>query len=75
MTKNTAKVLKLENKGELAVGKAADVLVLEAKSLELKEVIAGGKRLYREGSLNFKESYLQNSNRVIDLVGEAGAEE
>jgi len=75
VTKNTARVLKLENKGELAEGKAADVLVLDAKSLELKEVIAGGKRLYREGWLNFKESYLQNSNRVIDLVGEAGLEE
>jgi len=71
VTKNTAKVLKLESKGELAAGKAADVLVLDAQSLELKEVIAGGKRLYREGSLNFKESYLHNSNRVIDLVGEA----
>ena len=75
VTKNTATVLKLESKGELASGKAADVLVLDAQSLELKEVIAGGKRLYREGELNFKESYLHNSNRVIDLVGEAGAEE
>lgn len=71
VTKNTATVLKLEDKGQLAVGKAADALVLEAKSLELREVIAGGKRLYRDGGLDFKESYLENSNRVIDLVGEA----
>jgi beta-aspartyl-dipeptidase (metallo-type) len=71
VTKNTATVLKLENKGHLAAGKAADVLVLEAESLELKEVIANGKRLYRDGELNFKESYLENSNRVIELVGEA----
>jgi beta-aspartyl-dipeptidase (metallo-type) len=71
VTKNTATVLKLENKGQLAEGKAADVLVLEAESLELKEVIANGKRLYRDGELNFKESYLENSNRVIELVGEA----
>jgi beta-aspartyl-dipeptidase (metallo-type) len=71
VTKNTATVLKLENKGQLAAGKAADVLVLEAESLELKEVIANGKRLYRDGELNFKESYLENSNRVIELVGEA----
>jgi len=75
VTKNTATVLKLENKGELAAGKAADVLVLDAKSFELKEVIAGGRRFFREGWLNFKESYLQNSNRVIDLTGEAGLEE
>jgi beta-aspartyl-dipeptidase (metallo-type) len=75
VTRNTARALKLENKGELVAGKAADVLMLDAKSLELKETIAGGKRLYREGWLNFKESYLHNSNRVIDLVGEAGLEE
>src|SRR5215216_955144 len=48
VTKNTAKVLKLEKKGELAAGKEADVLVLDADSLELKEVIARGKRLFRE---------------------------
>ena len=69
VTKNTANVLKLHDKGELAAGKAADVLVLQADSLELKEVIAGGKRLFREGRLDFKESYLQKSNRVINLVG------
>ena len=70
VTKNTATVLKLDNKGELAAGKDADVLVLEVESLELKEVIAGGKRLFREGRLEFKESYLEKSNRVINLVGE-----
>lgn len=69
VTKNTAKVLKLQDKGELAAGKAADVLVLDADSLELKEVIAGGKRLFRDGRLDFKESYLEKSNRVINLSG------
>jgi beta-aspartyl-dipeptidase (metallo-type) len=71
VTKNTARVLKLEDKGELAAGKAADVLVLGAESLELKEVIAGGKRLFRDGQLNFKESYSEKSNRVINFIGEA----
>jgi beta-aspartyl-dipeptidase (metallo-type) len=69
VTKNTAKVLKLEKKGELAAGKEADVLVFDADSLELREVIARGKRLFREGRLDFKESYLEKSNRVINLVG------
>ena len=69
VTKNTAKVLKLQDKGELAGGKAADVLVLDADSLGLKEVIAGGKRLFRDGRLDFRESYLEKSNRVINLVG------
>ncbi|MEN3328677.1 MAG: hypothetical protein V7638_3484 [Acidobacteriota bacterium] len=69
VTKNTANVLKLHDKGELAAGKAADVLVLDADSFELKEVIAGGKRVVRDGRLDFKESYLEKSNRVINLVG------
>jgi beta-aspartyl-dipeptidase (metallo-type) len=69
VTKNTAKVLRLQDKGELAAGKAADVLVLDADSLELKEVIAGGKRMLRNGRLEFKENYLEKSNRVINLVG------
>jgi beta-aspartyl-dipeptidase (metallo-type) len=69
VTKNTANVLKLHDKGELAAGKAADVLVLDADSLELKDVIAGGKRVFRDGRLEFKESYLEKSNRVINLVG------
>jgi len=70
VTKNTATVLKLNNKGTIAPGKAADVLILDAGSLELKDVIAGGKRLFRDGQLDFKESYLKKSNRVINLVGE-----
>jgi hypothetical protein len=34
-------------------------------------VIVGGKRLFRDGELDIKESYLKQSNRVINLVGEA----
>src|SRR5215212_2017215 len=70
VTKNTATVLKLNNKGAIAPGKSADVLILDADSLELKDVIAGGKRLFRDGRLDFKETYLKKSNRVINLVGE-----
>jgi beta-aspartyl-dipeptidase (metallo-type) len=71
VTKNTAAVLKLDKKGELAPGKVADVLILKADSLELRDVIAGGKILFRDGHLEFTENYLERSNRVINLVGEA----
>lgn len=71
VTKNPATVLKLEDKGELAPGKAADVLVLKSDSLEVKDVVARGQCLFRDGRLNFKETYLEKSNRVINLVGEA----
>jgi beta-aspartyl-dipeptidase (metallo-type) len=75
VTKNTANALKLDKKGELAPGKAADVLILQAESLELRDVIAGGKRLLRNGELDFQESYLEESNRVINLVGKAASAE
>jgi len=55
VTSNTADVLKLPNKGRLAEGKDADVLVLERGSLELVEVIAGGRRLLRGGRPTVEE--------------------
>jgi beta-aspartyl-dipeptidase (metallo-type) len=42
-TRNPARVLKLEDAGTIAEGKRADLLVLDAKSLELRHVIAGGR--------------------------------
>ena len=42
-TRNPARVLKLEDAGTIAEGKRADLLVLDAKSLKLRHVIAGGR--------------------------------
>ena len=70
VTSNVAEVLKLANKGSLKTGAAADVLVIENSSLELVEVIAGGKRLFRDGKLAFKEAFLADSERDIRLDGE-----
>lgn len=70
VTSNTAEVLKLEMKGRIAEGKAADVLVLEKETLELREVISSGNRLLRDGEIVFKEAFLKESNRNISLVGE-----
>ncbi len=69
VTANTAKVLKLEQKGRLEAGKAADVLVLERKSFELREVISGGRRLFKDGAIAFEEAFLEESNREIKLEG------
>lgn len=69
VTKNTAQVLKLGHKGELLEGKAADVLVMRRENLEIKEVIAGGRRLMKSGRLVFKEKFLEESNRQIELKG------
>jgi beta-aspartyl-dipeptidase (metallo-type) len=42
-TRNPARVLKLDDAGVIAEGKRADLLVLDAKTLELRHTIAGGR--------------------------------
>ena len=66
---NTAQVLKLEQKGLLKEGKDSDVLVLGKKSFELREVISGRRRLFKNGAIAFKEAFLEESNRDIKLKG------
>jgi beta-aspartyl-dipeptidase (metallo-type) len=70
VTANTAKVLKLEDKGRLEAGMASDIIVLHKENLEIKDVISGGRRLIKNGRLNFKEKFLKESNRTIKLEGE-----
>jgi len=43
-TRNPARVLKLHDVGEIAEGKRADLLLLDAKTFELRQVIAYGVR-------------------------------
>jgi beta-aspartyl-dipeptidase (metallo-type) len=68
-TSNTAQVLRLRNKGRLAVGKAADVLVLRKGSLEIVEVISLGRRMVKNGEIAVREEFLAESNRRIVLNG------
>jgi beta-aspartyl-dipeptidase (metallo-type) len=69
VTTNTARVLKLKGKGRLAAGADADVLVLGKESLEIREVIAGGRRMMKDGRVTVTESFLKESNRRISLTG------
>jgi beta-aspartyl-dipeptidase (metallo-type) len=69
VTANTAAVLKLEHKGRLEVGRDADLLVLRKDTLEIKDVVARGRRLVRDGKLVFSENFLSESNRLIRLEG------
>jgi beta-aspartyl-dipeptidase (metallo-type) len=69
VTSNTARVLKLDGKGSLDAGKDADVLVLRQGSLEIRDVIAGGQRLMRDGQVVLNEGFLKESNRIISLSG------
>jgi beta-aspartyl-dipeptidase (metallo-type) len=69
VTSNTARALKLDRKGRLAEGQDADLLTFHQGSLELKEVIAGGRRLMIDGEVAIAERFLQDSNRSISLSG------
>jgi beta-aspartyl-dipeptidase (metallo-type) len=74
VTSNTAKILKLEKKGKLDVGCDADVLVLTKGSLEIRDVIAKGKRLVAEGHCETKPKFLEESSRNVTLVGDESEE-
>ena len=67
---NTAGVLKLQGRGRLAEGCAADVVVLDRDDLEVCEVIAGGKRLVKDGQPAVREHFLSESHRQWRLEGE-----
>jgi beta-aspartyl-dipeptidase (metallo-type) len=69
VTSNTARVLKLDGKGVLAEGKDADLLVIRQRSLDLKDVIACGRRLMIDGEVAATEAFLEESNRRILLSG------
>jgi beta-aspartyl-dipeptidase (metallo-type) len=69
VTVNTARVLKLQRKGRLAVGCDADVLVLRRDSLAVAEVIAMGRPFVSGGNPVFRERFLEKSNRRIELHG------
>lgn len=69
VTANTAAVLKLESKGRLEPGRDADVLVLRPKSLEVVHVLARGRLLVRDGGLQVRERFLEESRRALKLVG------
>lgn len=70
VTSNTANALKLKLKGAIKAGNAADILVLKKKTFELRDVLSSGKHLFKDRKIAFKEAFLKDSNRVVNLVGE-----
>ena len=69
VTSNTATVLKLKTKGRLETGCDGDVLVMDARSLEIHHVLARGVQMVRDGELMVHERFLDTSTRTIELVG------
>ena len=70
VTRNPATVLKLDRKGTLAVGKDADIVILSRDTLEIRDVIARGKRMVADGRPIVREKFLSKSSRCIDIVGD-----
>jgi beta-aspartyl-dipeptidase (metallo-type) len=70
VTKNTAKVLGLSNKGQLKVGADGDIVVMEKDGFDLVHVLAHGKRMVSDGTVAVTEEFLEESNRRISLRGE-----
>jgi beta-aspartyl-dipeptidase (metallo-type) len=70
ITSNTARTLKLERKGRLAPNCDADIVIVRKDTLEIREVIARGRPVVRNGRLCRPEAALQGSNRKVELYGE-----
>jgi beta-aspartyl-dipeptidase (metallo-type) len=71
-TANTARALKLRNKGRIQPGCDADLLIMKRKTLDLIDVIACGRRMVSGGKLNVTEKFLAMGNRDIRLKGKSG---
>lgn len=67
-TSNTARALKLNNKGRIAPGCDADMAIMDAKNLEMIHVISRGQVLMKEGKLNFPNRP-KNTRRDFDIYG------
>jgi beta-aspartyl-dipeptidase (metallo-type) len=69
-TRNTARILKLKEKGEVRKGCAGDILLLEEGSLEIVHVLSHGRFVVRDGRVVEREKWLEDSDRSIQLEGE-----
>lgn len=70
VTRNPARILKLDDKGVLEKGRWGDILLLEKGSLDIVHVLSRGTFMVRDGSLAVDEKFLEGSNREINLRGE-----
>jgi beta-aspartyl-dipeptidase (metallo-type) len=73
VTANTARVLKLAGKGRLGRGADADVLILDARSLELRSMIARGRVMLKNGRMMVEERWLKDSDRRFEIDGKKAA--
>lgn len=71
VTLNPARATRLDRrKGTIEVGKDADITVLDRENLDVREVIARGNRMVRDGRVVAREKFLESSYRTIRLTGD-----
>lgn len=63
VTRNTAEVLKLRQKGRLETGADGDLLMIEKDSFDIRHVLAHGRHMVTDGAVVVRERYLDDSNR------------
>lgn len=69
VTTNTARMLKMPNKGRIEVGADADILIMHPDTMELQHVIAKGKVFMRDQVVHYNQECLKHSNRKIETYG------
>jgi beta-aspartyl-dipeptidase (metallo-type) len=74
-TSNTAAALKLSKKGCIKPGMDGDVAVLTEGSLDIREVVAKGRVMLRDGVPVVREKWLEKSSRNVALVGDKWLEQ
>jgi beta-aspartyl-dipeptidase (metallo-type) len=70
ITSNPAKILKLRQEGSLDKAMRASFLLLDKNNLDITDVYSRGKAMLRDGKMLFKEKFLQECNRKIELIGD-----
>jgi beta-aspartyl-dipeptidase (metallo-type) len=68
-TSNAARILKLKAKGEIEVGRDADLLIMREGTLDVVHVLARGKVMVRDGGVCVEELFVEESNRRISIDG------
>jgi beta-aspartyl-dipeptidase (metallo-type) len=68
-TENTARVLHLARKGQIAAGKDADLLILAAGTLDVVHVHARGGWMVRDGSVVKRSHWLDDNKRAFHMTG------
>jgi beta-aspartyl-dipeptidase (metallo-type) len=67
-TSNTADALKLPEKGRISPGGDADLIILSKDDLMIRDVIANGRVVVRDGEPLIREKWLETSKRSFSMI-------